>query len=46
MSIMDPGPKKLWNLEARACTGLQKNLDFINKNVKLVIRAPFQKLRI
>ena len=30
-----PGPKKLWNFEARACIGLQKNLDFINKNVRL-----------
>jgi len=39
------GPKKLWNFEARACIGLQKNLDFINKNVRLVIRTPFQKLR-
>jgi len=29
------GLKKLWNLEARACIGLQKNLDFINKNVRL-----------
>jgi len=27
--------KKLWNFEARACIGLQKNLDFINKNVRL-----------
>jgi len=25
--------------------GLQENLDFINKNVRLVIRTPFQKLR-
>ena len=40
-----PGPKKLWNFEARACIGRQKNLDFINKNVRLVIRTPFQKLR-
>ena len=39
------GPKKLWNFEARACIGLQKNLDFINKNVRLVILTPFQKLR-
>jgi len=39
------GPKKLWNFEARACIGLQKNLDFINKNVRFVIRTPFQKLR-
>ena len=39
------GPKKLWNFEARACTGLQKNLDFINKNVRLVTRTPFQNLR-
>ena len=39
------GLKKLWNFEARACIGLQRNLDFINKNVRLVIRAPFQKLR-
>jgi len=34
-----PGPqqglKKLWNFEARACIGQQKNLDFINKNVRL-----------
>ena len=29
------GPKKLWNFEARACIGQQKNLDFINKNVRL-----------
>ena len=29
------GPKKLWNFDARACIGLQKNLDFINKNVTL-----------
>ena len=29
------GLKKLWNFEARACIGLQKNLDFINKNVRL-----------
>jgi len=27
--------KKLWIFEARACIGLQKNLDFINKNVRL-----------
>ena len=40
-----PGPKKLWNFEARARIGLQRNLDFINKNVRLVIRTPFQKLR-
>ena len=39
------GPKKLWNFEARACIGLQKNLDFINKNVRLVIQTAFQKLR-
>jgi len=32
---LDSGPKKLWNFEARACVGLQKNLDFINKNVRL-----------
>jgi len=30
-----PGPKKLKNFEARACVGLQKSLDFINKNVRL-----------
>ena len=24
------GLKKLWNFEARACIGLQKNFDFIN----------------
>jgi len=41
----DLGLKKLWNFEARACIGLQKILDFINKNVRLVIRTPFQKLR-
>ena len=29
------GPKKLRNFEKRACTGLQKNLDFIDKNVRL-----------
>jgi len=29
------GPKKFWNFEARACIGLQKNLDFINKNLRL-----------
>ena len=29
------GLKKLWNFEARACIGVQKNLDFINKNVRL-----------
>ena len=39
------GLNKLWNFEARACIGPQKNLDFINKNVRLVIRTPFQKLR-
>jgi len=39
------GLNKLWNFEARACIGLQKNLDFSNKNVRLVIRTPFQKLR-
>ena len=39
------GLKKLWNFEARACIALQKNLDFINKNARLVIRTPFQKLR-
>jgi len=31
----DQGLIKLWNFEARACIGLQKNLDFINKNVRL-----------
>ena len=31
----DAWPKKLWNFEARAYIGLQKNLDFINKNVRL-----------
>jgi len=31
----DQGLKKLWNFEARACISLQKNLDFINKNVTL-----------
>ena len=30
-----PGPIKLLNFEARAYIGLQKNLDFINKNVRL-----------
>jgi len=39
------GLKKLLNFEARACIGLQKNLDFVNKNVTLVIRTPLQKLR-
>ena len=39
------GLKILRNFEARACIGLQKNLDFINKNVRLVIRTPFPKLR-
>jgi len=29
------GLKNLRNFEARACIGLQKNLDFINKNVRL-----------
>jgi len=43
--VLYQGLKKLWNFEARACIGLQKNLDFINKNVTLVIRTPFQKLR-
>ena len=37
-----PGPKKLWNFEARACIGLHKNLDFIIKNVRLVIRTPLR----
>ena len=31
-----PGPKKLWNFEARAWIGLQKNLDFSNKNVRFL----------
>jgi len=31
----DAWPKKLWNFEARAYIGLPKNLDFINKNVRL-----------
>jgi len=39
------GLKKLWNFEARARIGLQRNLDFINKNVRLVIRTHFQKLK-
>jgi len=29
------GLKNLRNFEARACIGVQKNLDFINKNVRL-----------
>jgi len=33
--VVQARPKKLWNFEARACIGLQKNLDFINKNVRL-----------
>ena len=33
--IFNQGLKNLRNFEARACIGLQKNLDFINKNVRL-----------
>ena len=39
------GLKKLGYFEARACIRLQRNLDFSNNNVRLVIRTPFQKLR-